>query len=68
MLEKQLIQKSAVLNVKAVPILYKKYVLLLVLYASLVITLFAVVLKDHILFSYANVVYSVSFSIHTFCF
>lgn len=68
MLEKQLVQKSAVLNVKAVPILYKKYLLLLVLYASLVITLFAVVLKEHILLSYAKVVYSVSFSGHTFCF
>lgn len=66
-LEKQLVQKSGVLNVKAVPILYKKYLLLLVLYASLMITLFAVVLKEHILLCYANVVYSVSLSVHTFC-
>lgn len=57
MLEKPLVQKSAVLNVKAVLILYKKYLLLLVLYASLMITLFAVVLKVHLLLSYVNVVY-----------
>lgn len=58
-LEKQLVQKSAVLNIKAVLILYKKYLLFLVLYASLMITLFAVVLKVHMLLSYGNVVYSV---------
>lgn len=47
------------LNVKAVLMFYKKYLFLLVLYASLMVTLFAAVLKVHILLSYGNVVYSV---------
>lgn len=67
-LEKQQVRKSAVLNVKAVLTLYKKYLFLLVLYASLMVTLFAAVLKVHILLSYGNVVYSVSFSVPAFCF
>lgn len=47
------------LNLKAVLILFSKYLLILVLYASLLITLVGGALKVHILLSSVGVVYFV---------